>query len=129
MTLTCVRWPSIAGLREVFTRHEGVEVEMQGDSVHFAFPFARTAVVAAVSAQQALHEHEWESEPVRVRIGLHTGEPVQADGLYAGLDVHRAARVMGAAHGGQVLLTARTAELVAGELPDGIISAISASTD
>ncbi len=107
-------------LREVFTAHEGVEVEMQGDSFHFAFPSARAAVVAAVSVQQALHEHEWESEPVRVRIGLHTGEPVQADGLYAGLDVHRAARVMDAAHGGQVLLTARTAELIAGELPDGI---------
>ena len=57
---------------------------------------------------------------MRVRMGLHTGEPMQADGLYAGLDVHRAARVMSAGHGGQVMLSARTADLVESELPDGV---------
>ena len=107
-------------LREAFTRHGGVEVEMQGDSFHFSFPFARDAVSAAVAGQRALHEHEWGSQPIQVRIGLHTGEPMQADGLYAGLDVHRAARVMSAAHGGQVLLSQRTAELVDEELAAGI---------
>ena len=99
-------------LREAFTAHDGVEVEMQGDSFFFAFPYARDAVAAAVAGQRALGEHDWDSQPIRVRIGLHTGEPMQADGLYAGLDVHWAARVMSAGHGGQVLLSARTAELV-----------------
>ena len=89
-------------LREAFTSHGGVEVEMQGDSFHFAFPYARDAVAAAAAGQRALAEHAWESQPIKVRIGLHTGEPMQADGLYAGLDVHRAARVMSAAHGGQI---------------------------
>ena len=107
-------------LREAFTSHGGVEVEMQGDSFHFAFPYARDAVAAAVSGQRALTEHAWESQPVHVRIGLHTGEPMHSDGLYAGLDVHRAARIMSAAHGGQVLLSERTADLVHGELGAGL---------
>jgi predicted ATPase/class 3 adenylate cyclase len=103
-------------LREAFTAHGGVEVEMQGDSFHFSFPYARDAVAAAVAGQRALQEHVWESQPISVRIGLHTGEPIQAEGLYAGLDVHWAARVMSAGHGGQVLVSQRTAELVDGEL-------------
>jgi predicted ATPase/class 3 adenylate cyclase len=107
-------------LREAFTSHGGVEVEIQGDSFHFAFASARDAVSAAVAGQRALHEHEWESQPIRVRVGLHTGEPVQAEGLYAGLDVHHAARVMSAGHGGQILLSHRTAELVEGELDTGV---------
>jgi predicted ATPase/class 3 adenylate cyclase len=107
-------------LREAFTSHEGVEVEMQGDSFFFAFAFARDAVAAAAAGQRALEAHEWESEPIRVRVGLHTGEPMEVDGLYAGLDVHRAARVMSVGHGGQVLLSERTADLVDGELPDGV---------
>ncbi len=107
-------------LRDAFTAHGGVEVEMQGDSFHFAFPYARDAVAAAVAGQRALAEHEWESEPIRVRIGLHTGEPMHSDGLYAGLDVHRAARIMSAAHGGQVLVSERTADLVEGELGAGL---------
>ncbi len=107
-------------LREAFTAHGGVEIEMQGDSFHFAFPYARDAVAAAVEGQRAMYEHEWASQPIRVRMGLHTGEPIQADGLYAGLDVHRAARVMSAGHGGQVLLSQQTAELVDGELPAAI---------
>ncbi len=85
---------------------------MQGDSFFFVFRYARDAVSAAAEGQRALAEHAWESQPINVRIGLHTGEPMQADGLYAGLDVHQAARVMSAGHGGQILLSARTAELV-----------------
>ena len=107
-------------LRDALTAHGGVEVEMQGDSFFFAFSFARDAVAAAAAGQRALAQHRWDSEPIHVRIGLHTGEPMQADGLYAGLDVHRAARVMSAGHGGQVLLSERTADLVEGELPDGV---------
>ena len=107
-------------LREAFSSHGGVEVEMQGDSFHFAFASARDAVAAAVAGQRALAEHAWELQPIRVRIGLHTGEPIEADRLYAGLDVHRAARVMSAGHGGQILLSERTAELVGGELPEGV---------
>ena len=83
-------------LREAFTRHGGVEVEMQGDSFHFSFRTAREAAAAAATGQRALAEHAWPTEPIRVRIGLHTGEPMVADDLYAGLDVHRAARVMSA---------------------------------
>jgi class 3 adenylate cyclase len=95
-------------VREAFTRNGGVEVEMQGDSFHFAFAQAHDAVAAAAEAQRALAEHEWESEPIRIRIGIHTGEPVPHEGLYAGIDVHRAARIMGAGHGGQVLVSERT---------------------
>jgi predicted ATPase/class 3 adenylate cyclase len=99
-------------LREAFAAHGGVEVEMQGDSFHFAFARAGEAVVAAAAAQRALAEHEWEAKRVRVRIGIHTGEPVLSDGLYAGLDVHRAARIMSAGHGGQVLLSQTTRDLL-----------------
>jgi predicted ATPase/class 3 adenylate cyclase len=106
-------------LREAFGRHGGVEVEMQGDSFHYAFATALQGVAAAAEAQRALAECHWEQEPIRVRIGLHTGEPVVSGGLYAGLDVHQAARVMSAGHGGQVLLSDGTCAAVAGSLPDG----------
>ena len=62
-------------LRAAFRRHGGVEVEMQGDSFHFAFASARDAVAAAAEGQQALASHEWESEPIRVRIGIHPHVP------------------------------------------------------
>jgi predicted ATPase/class 3 adenylate cyclase len=99
-------------LRDAFGQHGGVEVEMQGDSFHFAFASAPAATEAAIAAQRALAAHLWPHEPIRVRMGLHTGEPVQSGGLYAGLDVHHAARVMAAGHGGQILLSERTAQLV-----------------
>jgi predicted ATPase/class 3 adenylate cyclase len=104
-------------LREAFTRFGGVEVEMQGDSFFFAFPNGADAVLAADQAQRALQAHGWESDPIRVRIGIHTGEPVVSDGLYAGVDVHRAARVMAAGHGGQVLVSETTEALVGRDLP------------
>jgi len=107
-------------LRDAFRAHDGIEVEMQGDSFHFVFCDPRDAVLAAAQAQAALAEHTWEREPIRVRIGVHTGEPLVTGQLYAGLDVHRAARVMSAGHGGQVLLSARTSALVGGRLPDGL---------
>jgi predicted ATPase len=99
-------------LRDAFRRHGGVEVEMQGDSFFFSFASAREAVAAAGEAQSALASHRWPTEPIRVRVGIHTGEPVAVGRLYSGLDVHRAARVMAAGHGGQVLLSQATRDLV-----------------
>ena len=107
-------------LRQAFTLHGGVEVEMQGDSFHFAFTDPCEALLAAAQAQCALAEHEWECEPIRVRIGIHTGEPLVTDHLYAGLDVHRAARVMSAGHGGQVLVSETTVAGVEARLPRGL---------
>jgi predicted ATPase/class 3 adenylate cyclase len=107
-------------LREAFTEHGGVEVEMQGDSFHFAFAEPCAAVLAARAAQGALANHPWETEPIKVRIGIHTGEPLVTGHLYAGLDVHRAARVMSAGHGGQVLLSERTCSLARAELPSNL---------
>lgn len=97
-------------LRDVFDRHEGYEVDTEGDSFFVAFARAGDAVAAAAEAQTALS-----AVGVRVRIGLHTGAPLLAGSNYVGLDVHRAARIMSAGHGGQVLLSPSTRELV-GEL-------------
>jgi predicted ATPase/class 3 adenylate cyclase len=107
-------------LREAFTARDGVEVEMQGDAFHFAFPDALGAVLGAAEAQRALIEHPWESSPIRVRIGIHTGIPLVSGHLYAGLDVHRASRVMSAGHGGQILLSETTHALVESNLPPGL---------
>jgi class 3 adenylate cyclase len=105
-------------LRDVFGRHGGREVELQGDCFHFAFSSASEAVVAAAEAQRALADASWpHGEPIRVRVGIHTGEPSAAKDLYVGIDIHRAARVMSAGHGGQVLLSETTALLTREELP------------
>ena len=81
-------------MRERFTEHGGVEIDTQGDAFFFAFPRARDAVTAAVEAQRAHAEHEWpDGADVRVRMGLHTGEPALGSEGYLGLDVVRAARL------------------------------------
>ena len=93
-------------LRAAFARHNGVEVDTEGDAFFVAFSSADDAVAAAASSQSALAAHEWpESHEVRVRMGLHAGRPRIVDGGYVGIDVHHAARVMAAGHGGQVLLS------------------------
>jgi len=104
-------------LREAFGRHGGHEVDTQGEAFFVAFVSAAAAVAAAVDAQRALAAHSWPQErELRVRMGLHSGEAlVTADG-YAGIDVHRGARIVACAHGGQVLLSATTRELVRDEL-------------
>jgi predicted ATPase/class 3 adenylate cyclase len=105
-------------LRHAFAFHRGHVVEMQGDSFHVAFPRPSDAVAAAGELQRGLEAVEWPyGEPIRVRVGLHTGEPMPTGDLYVGLDIHLAARVMAAAHGGQVLLSEPTAALVRGSSP------------
>jgi predicted ATPase/class 3 adenylate cyclase len=96
-------------LRDAFGRHGGVEVDTQGDAFFYAFSDAAAAVAAAADAQLALRGGE-----VRVRIGVHTGEPLVTEDGYVGVDVHRAARIMSAGHGGQVLLSSRTRSLLDG---------------
>jgi predicted ATPase/class 3 adenylate cyclase len=100
-------------LRDVFRRHDGFEVDTEGDAFFVVFASANDAVAAAADAQLALAQHGWPDESeIRVRIGLHTGEPRSIDGRYVGLDVHQAARVMAAGHGGQVLVSESTRALL-----------------
>jgi YVTN family beta-propeller protein len=108
-------------LRSAFAAHGGREVDTQGDSFFVAFARAKDAVAAAVDAQRDLAAHSWpEGGAVRVRMGLHTGEPRLGGERYVGLGVHKAARIAAAGHGGQVLLSRTTRELVEDELPTGV---------
>jgi predicted ATPase/class 3 adenylate cyclase len=107
-------------LREAFGAQDGIEVDTAGDGLFYAFPRARGALLAAISGQRALAGHDWPL-PVRVRMGLHAGEPVGTETGYVGLDVHRAARIMAAAHGGQILLSRSTRDLAVGDLPGDIL--------
>jgi predicted ATPase/class 3 adenylate cyclase/DNA-binding CsgD family transcriptional regulator len=108
-------------LRSAFSEHHGYEVDTQGDGFFVVFVRAREAMLATVAAQHALTTHSWpEGVGVRVRMGLHTGEPSLVGEGYVGLDVHYAARIMHAAHGGQVLLSQTTHDLIEHELPFGV---------
>ena len=108
-------------LRAAFAEAAGREVDTQGDAFFYSFQRARDAVSAAVEGQRALTAHGWPSgAEVRVRMGLHTGEPAVGDEGYIGLDVVRAARICSAGHGGQVLLSETTRALVGGDLPAGV---------
>ena len=97
-------------LRHAFVRHDGVEVDTQGDAFFIAFATAPAAIAAAAEAQQVLA-----AGPIRVRMGIHTGTPYVTDEGYVGPDVHRAARIAAAGHGGQILVSSSTASLVEGE--------------
>jgi predicted ATPase/predicted negative regulator of RcsB-dependent stress response len=94
-------------LRGAFQSRGGFEVSTHGDAFFYVFERAADAVVAAVEGQQALARGQ-----VKVRMGIHTGEPTAMDGDYLGPDVNRAARIMSAAHGGQVLVSQATRELL-----------------
>src|SRR5262245_60464877 len=108
-------------LRRAFQTCNGYEVGAEGDSFFVTFARAPDAVAAAVAAQQALAAHPWPAgTAVRVRIGLHTGAPATVGEQYVGLDVHHAARIGAAGHGGQVLLSQATHGLVRHELPEGV---------
>src|SRR5258708_446668 len=108
-------------LRGVFQHWHGHEVDTQGDAFFVVFARAADAVSAAVAAQRALAAHRWpEGVEVHIRMGLHTGEPSPVAEGYVGVDVHHAARIMSAGHGGQVLLSQATRELVEHALPDGV---------
>jgi len=107
-------------LREHLGAQGGTEVDTQGDAFFYSFPRARDAVSGAVAAQRALAKHAWpEGAEVRVRMGLHTGEPSVGDEGYLGLDVVRAARICSAGHGGQILLSETTRALLGNDLPEG----------
>ncbi|MGH3127002.1 MAG: adenylate/guanylate cyclase domain-containing protein, partial [Gaiellaceae bacterium] len=108
-------------IRDAFTARDGIEIDTQGDAFFFAFPRARDAVTAAVEAQRAHATEAWPGEvDVRVRMGLHTGEPAIHEDGYVGLDVVRAARICTVGRGGQILLSETTRALVGSGLPDGV---------
>jgi class 3 adenylate cyclase len=108
-------------VRETFGRHQGIEIDTQGDSFFFAFARASDAVAAAVELQRIHAEYEWPGgETVRVRIGLHTGEPAVGEEGYLGVDVVRAARLSATGAGGTVLLSETTRALVGSSLPEGV---------
>jgi class 3 adenylate cyclase/CheY-like chemotaxis protein len=95
--------------REAVESCNGIVVDQRGDEFFVAFPDAGSAADAVVAAQRAFAEHKWPSGvELRVRMGIHTGEPNIRDETYFGLDVHRAARICQAGSGGQILLSDRT---------------------
>jgi YVTN family beta-propeller protein len=103
-------------LRDAVAEAGGSEIDTQGDSFFFVFARARDAVVAAANGQRALASHAWpEGGVVRVRMGVHTGEGTAVDGRYHGVAVHRAARIHAVGHGGQVLVSQTTHNLLEDE--------------
>src|SRR5919109_2217802 len=106
-------------LRESFAKHGGYEIDTQGDAFFIAFASARDAVLAAVEAQRAVSRYPWpDGAPLRVRMGIHTGQASPVDGRYTGLAVHRAARICAAGHGGLVPVSQATQTLLEDEEED-----------
>jgi predicted ATPase/class 3 adenylate cyclase len=120
------QWDDLLGehcqiIRGAIAETHGIEVGTEGDSFFAVFPNAIDAVAATARAQQALAEHPWpEGSPIRVRMGLHTGQGRLGGDNYVGIDVHRAARIAAAAHGGQTVLSDTTRSLAEQALPDGV---------
>ena len=107
-------------MRTAFAAWHGREISTEGDSFFVVFGSAVDAVACALAAQRALAGHDWPGgDAVRVRMGLHSGEPARYEDGYIGMDVHRAARIAATAHGGQVVLSEVTLQL-ASPLPTGI---------
>ena len=108
-------------LRAAVQERGGVELETQGDGLFFAFPSAKAALAASIAAQRAVLAHSWPGgTSVRVRMGLDTGEAIGAETGLVGIAIHRAARISAAGHGGQILLSHTTGDLIQDDLPDGI---------
>ena len=100
-------------MRESCTGAGGYEIDRQGDAFFFSFTSTRDGVAAAVAAQRALARNDWpDGVELKVRMGLHTGEPSLGDEGYLGVDVVRAARIGAAAHGGQILVSETTKALL-----------------
>ena len=109
-------------LREAFRARDGYEVECEGDQFFVAFQHAGDAVAAAAEAQQFLADEPWPGGcKLRVRIGLHSGESLLAPPKYVGLSVHTAARIMAAAHGGQIILSQAAVESCSADLPEDAV--------
>jgi predicted ATPase/class 3 adenylate cyclase len=107
-------------LRAAFARYQGYEIDWEGDGFAVAFQRAAEAVAAAEEAQRALAAHPWpDGRTFLVRMGIHTGEPLLAPPKYVGLDVHLAARITAAAHGGQVLLSKATRDAI--DVPNSVV--------
>jgi class 3 adenylate cyclase len=107
-------------IRESAAEAGGTEIDVQGDAFFLSFSRARDAVAGALAAQRRSAAARWPGDvEVRVRMGLHTGEPILGEEGYLGLDVVRGARIAAAAHGGQVLISESTRALLPSELPDG----------
>jgi len=103
-------------VRAAIAGHGGHEVDTQGDAFFAVFGEAKQAVLCALEVQRSLAAHDWPpGTRVRVRMGIHTGHSIPADGMYTGLAVHRAARICAAARGGQVLISQATQTLVEDE--------------
>ena len=120
------RWPDVLHehhdiLRTAIRSHGGIDLSTEGDAFFAVFTSAVDATAACADAQRGLADHEWPADgPVRVRMGMHTGEGRLGGGEYVGLDVHRAARIGAAGHGGQVLVSETTRSLAVNKLPDGL---------
>jgi predicted ATPase/class 3 adenylate cyclase len=107
-------------VRDAVEAHGGVAVRTEGDAVFAVFREAVPAILAAVDLQRSMTDHPWpDGAPVRVRVGLHTGEAHHAGDDYGGFDVNRAARIAAVGHGGQIVLSDPTRALVEAELPAG----------
>jgi predicted ATPase/class 3 adenylate cyclase len=121
------RWPGALQqhheiVRRAIRAHDGIDIRTEGDAFFAVFHSAVDAMAACAEAQRKLAEHSWPSDgPVRVRMGLHTGEGRLGGDEYVGLDVHLAARIAAAGHGGQVLISEAARALVGDKLPDGVI--------
>ena len=108
-------------LRDAYGKHRGREIRAEGDSFFAVFASPKDALGAAVEGQRGLSAHHWpESAPVRVRMGLHTGEASATGAGYEGIEVNRAARIAAAAHGGQVLMSGCTWALLKDDQPTGV---------
>ncbi len=108
-------------VRDIFGAHEGREIDTQGDAFFYSFIRARQAVRACVELQRAHARASWPGDAsVRVRLGLHTGEPALGDEGYTGLDVVRASRIAAIGSGGQILVSDTTRAIVGADLPDDV---------
>lgn len=106
-------------MRETAAEAGGSEIDAQGDAFFFGFARARDAAAGAVATQRRLATESWPDDAeVKVRMGIHTGEPTLGDEGYVGLDVVRGARIAAAAHGGQILVSETTRALLPPQLPD-----------